>query len=104
MSKKPILGSRGLPADRGSVSACADRQQVWIRHRKTALPRVSNFEFIFDGWNYPDIPPADEYVPAFKAAWNLNRGSGALLIREPDPDFEQELQKYPDDLGVPSDR
>jgi multiple sugar transport system substrate-binding protein len=81
------------------MSARSENQQAWITSQKTLFPWVSNWDIFIAGLAYPDVPPAEGYVPNYDAAWARGADFSKRLSGAPDFDQVVEEQSYLDDLN-----
>jgi multiple sugar transport system substrate-binding protein len=82
------------------VPASIAYQDAWLANQKNKYSWVTNWDIVFDGLQYPDIPSAEFHVPHFETAWTRGSIFANLLRRTPGLDLDLEIQLYLSDLEV----
>lgn len=99
-ARKLLYGSEsGENPPYGGMTARTDQQQFWLTSKQHEFPQVKNMALFFDGINYPDLPPAESYMPGYTDSWKRGFDFFVPLNVKSDFNLAAEEKKYIDDLN-----
>jgi multiple sugar transport system substrate-binding protein len=76
---KLVVGSNYHQPAFGAIPGQSSLHGPWLATQKINYPFVKNWDVLFAGLNYPDVPNAEAYMPNMQESWNRLKQFGDLL-------------------------
>lgn len=98
--QKLVIGSDDNPPAYGGVPARTSDYQAWRVARHQQFPWVQNWRTVLSGFDYPDTPNAEGWLPNFNRSWGRGQEFADLLMYTDSLDLNTEVTNLQADLEM----